>query len=244
MIGRRVAILVGLLALLSAHQAVAGAGDAYFTAQCRVMDTRISMGGPTLAAGEKRLLHLIGSCGPPSDALAVAVNIVVVQPAAAGFAQLFPGDAPSPPTSVLNFQPGQIRANNAIVALASDASGTIALVNGSSGPADYVIDISGYFKTGCPPITVSPAGPALPAGTSGTPYNQTFTASGGTGLYTFAVTSGALQPLIELARSLEVVLVDLVKENLVTLNFNHLQVVDRAENNAAHQLISLFVCNI
>jgi hypothetical protein len=42
----------------------------------------------------------------------------------------------------------------------------------------------------CPTITVDPA--TLPDGTVGAPYNQNVTASGGTGPYTFAVTSGAL----------------------------------------------------
>src|SRR6202035_235004 len=42
----------------------------------------------------------------------------------------------------------------------------------------------------CPVIIVNPA--TLPNGTMGTPYNQIITASGGTGPYTFAVTSGSL----------------------------------------------------
>src|SRR5262249_40958348 len=199
MIGRRAAVLVALSTLLLSSRALATSGDAYFTMQCRAMDTRIGMGGGTLAPGEKRILGLIGTCGIPSDALAVALNIVVVKPAAPGYAVLFAGDAAMPATSTLNFRPGQVRANNAIVALASNATGTIALVNGSTGPADYVIDIAGYFKTACPTITVSPAGPALPAGTEGTPYSQTFTASGGTGPYTFAVTSGAPPSNLNLA---------------------------------------------
>jgi hypothetical protein len=43
---------------------------------------------------------------------------------------------------------------------------------------------------GCPTITLSPS--SLPSGVTGLAYSQTITASGGTGLYTFAVTSGAL----------------------------------------------------
>lgn len=42
----------------------------------------------------------------------------------------------------------------------------------------------------CPIITVNP--PTLPNGTVGTPYNQAVSAIGGTGPYTFAVSSGAL----------------------------------------------------
>jgi len=42
----------------------------------------------------------------------------------------------------------------------------------------------------CPVITVNPA--ALPNGTVGTPYSQTVSGAGGTGPYTFTVSSGAL----------------------------------------------------
>ena len=44
---------------------------------------------------------------------------------------------------------------------------------------------------GCPDITLLPA-PPLPQGTRLAAYNQTITASGGTGPYTFSVTAGAL----------------------------------------------------
>lgn len=50
---------------------------------------------------------------------------------------------------------------------------------------------------GCPAITLSPA--TLPNGTVGTSYNQTLTASGGTGPYTFAVIAGALPAGLTLA---------------------------------------------
>ncbi|OYW00059.1 MAG: hypothetical protein B7X11_04830, partial [Acidobacteria bacterium 37-65-4] len=47
--------------------------------------------------------------------------------------------------------------------------------------------------TSCPPITVSPA--TLPSGGQpSVPYTATFTATGGTAPYTFAVTSGTLPP--------------------------------------------------
>lgn len=45
--------------------------------------------------------------------------------------------------------------------------------------------------------TVSPG--VLPAGTTGTAYNQTLTGSGGSGTYTFAVTVGSLPPGLSLA---------------------------------------------
>ncbi|HMF09564.1 MAG TPA: PKD domain-containing protein, partial [Thermoanaerobaculia bacterium] len=55
-----------------------------------------------------------------------------------------------------------------------------------------------FTATGaCPPITVLPA--TLPQGTQGTPYTQTFTASGGASPYTFTVSSGSLPPGLTLA---------------------------------------------
>lgn len=56
--------------------------------------------------------------------------------------------------------------------------------NGCTGSRAYSILIS------CPTITVSPA--SLLNGTTGTPYNQTITASGGTMPYVYTVTAGAL----------------------------------------------------
>jgi len=49
------------------------------------------------------------------------------------------------------------------------------------------------------PQTITLAPTTLPNATLGTPYSQTITASGGTGPYTFAVTSGTLPPGLTLA---------------------------------------------
>ncbi|HEX8679077.1 MAG TPA: LamG-like jellyroll fold domain-containing protein, partial [Chthoniobacterales bacterium] len=51
----------------------------------------------------------------------------------------------------------------------------------------------------CPTITLSPT--TLPAGTVGTAYTQTVTASGGSGTYTYSVSSGALPPGLTLNAS-------------------------------------------
>jgi PKD repeat protein len=48
----------------------------------------------------------------------------------------------------------------------------------------------GTITVSCPTITLSPAAGALSAGTVGTAYSQTITASGGTAPYTYTVTSG------------------------------------------------------
>jgi uncharacterized repeat protein (TIGR01451 family) len=67
--------------------------------------------------------------------------------------------------------------NFSFTVTATDASGC-------SGARAYTISVC------VSPVTLSPAG--LPAGSLGSPYSQTVTASGGTAPYAFAVSSGAL----------------------------------------------------
>lgn len=64
--------------------------------------------------------------------------------------------------------------------------------NGCTGQQAYSVTII------CPVITLSPGSP-LTGGTTGASYSQTITASGGTGPYTFAVTSGAVPAGLTLA---------------------------------------------
>jgi PKD repeat protein len=63
--------------------------------------------------------------------------------------------------------------------------------NGCIATASYTITIS------CPSVVLQPA--ALPAGSVGTPYAVTLTASGSTGPYTFSIASGALPPGLSLS---------------------------------------------
>jgi hypothetical protein len=190
-----------LFFLLSAAAAVGGrtasAQTGFFTlTPCRLLDTRGPAGpygGPALAPGEKRVFVIAGRCGVPTNSVAIAVDVAVVAPPASGFAQVFPGNGAPPVTSVLNFRAGKTRANNAIVGMATDGAGTMALLNNSTGAADYAVDVSGYFAaTSCPTITVT--NPAVTTGSEGTPFSQAFGQSGGAGTPTFSLASGALPP--------------------------------------------------
>jgi hypothetical protein len=123
----------------------------YTVAPCRVVDTRGAVGptgGPALAAHSTRSFPVSsGACGIPSTAVAVAVNLVAVQATAGGHLTLFAGDALAPPlASSINFAPGQTRANNAVVPLATDGTGTIKVTNGSAEAVHFVLDVSGYFQ--------------------------------------------------------------------------------------------------
>ena len=70
----------------------------------------------------------------------------MTQPAAQGHLIVYSGDAAGPPPgSNINFTPGVTRANNAIILLATDG-GTINVMNKSTGSADLVLDVTGYFQ--------------------------------------------------------------------------------------------------
>jgi hypothetical protein len=120
----------------------------YFTlTPCRVADTRGPAGpygAPPLQAGGIRTFPLVGRCGIPETASAVALNLTVTGPTALGHLIVFPLGSPLPASSTLNYRAGQTRANNAIVPLGT--GGAIAVACGqSSGTTDFIIDVNGYF---------------------------------------------------------------------------------------------------
>ncbi len=119
--------------------------DFFTLPPCRALDTRVS--GSAVAAGSTFPLTLEGSCGIPSGARAVALNVTVVQPAAAGYLTLFPGAlASAPRVSTINFQTGVVRANNAVAGLAWNGTADLKIYNGSAGAVNVVVDVTGYFR--------------------------------------------------------------------------------------------------
>jgi len=124
--------------------------DFYTVAPCRLIDTRNPDGplaGPALQAGAERTFVLAGSCGVPSTAKALAVNVTAVSPTASGLLSLFPADQTVPIASTINFVPAvATRANNAIISLAGDASGGIKVQNSSTGTVHLLLDVVGYFQ--------------------------------------------------------------------------------------------------
>ena len=122
--------------------------DFFTVVPCRVVDTRNSpgpYGGPALAAGSWRSFTLVGLCGIPPTAAAVAANLTVVSPTAAGHLTLYPGGIPAPAASTINFSPGRTRANNAVLLLG--LTGDLGVLNGmASGSTHFVLDVVGYFE--------------------------------------------------------------------------------------------------
>jgi hypothetical protein len=117
---------------------------------CRVFDSRNTSGpdsaAPPLAAATSRVLSLAGRCGIPPTAAALSANVTVVDPAASGSLVLYPGDQPVPAASTVSFRTGRTRANNAILRIATDGSGTLGVSNGAAGPVQFIVDVNGYFE--------------------------------------------------------------------------------------------------
>lgn len=120
--------------------------DFYTLPPCRIFDTRLS--SPFLT-GETRNVQVTGQCGVPAGARAVAANVTVFDPSAQGNMSVYPGNYPQPATSTINFLPDVNRANNAILPLATDGTGTLKttafVAGGPYGNVGLVIDVVGYF---------------------------------------------------------------------------------------------------
>jgi len=114
---------------------------------CRVLDTRDSgLGGPLpLVAGESAIFSVVGHCGIPTSAKSVSANVTVVRPTDGGHLRVYPAGLPLPLVSVINYGPGQTRANSAVAILG--AAGDVAIYVGQpSGSVDVILDVNGYFE--------------------------------------------------------------------------------------------------
>jgi len=150
-------------ALLAASTAsAAGPFQFYSVTPCRIADTRGLgftglFGPPALSAGQPRSFPITGSCGVPSDAKAVALNVTVVSPTLEGFIKIWPANLGQPNVSTINFAANEPAiANGAIVPLALDAQGNtiqgnaqISVVYGTAvagGNTNLILDVTGFFR--------------------------------------------------------------------------------------------------
>jgi hypothetical protein len=119
-------------------------------APCRALDTRVSSGNaaaaPQLGAQSLRVFSLQGLCGLSGDADAVSVTITAVGAGALGDLQVIPSHLSSTVISSLSLPLSRARANNAIVQLSDDGQQRITVINTSSAPVHFILDISGYYR--------------------------------------------------------------------------------------------------
>jgi hypothetical protein len=133
--------------------AAAGSGAASFhpVDPLRLLDTRSGNGAPPVAlgAGATMNLQVAGRGGvPASRVAAVALNMTVTGPSAAGFLTVFPAGEPRPLASNLNFVPGQTVCNMVLAKLG--IGGQVAIFN-SDGDTQIVADVAGWFDDGTLP---------------------------------------------------------------------------------------------
>jgi hypothetical protein len=122
--------------------------DFHTLSPCRVFDTRVAAGptaGAPLTCGADYEFTIVGgTCGVPSGAKAVSLNVTVTRPTAAGNLRLYASGSPAPLASTLNFSAGQTRPNNAVAPLST--GGKISVRCEPSGTAHVIVDVNGYFQ--------------------------------------------------------------------------------------------------
>ena len=117
--------------------------DFYTVSPCRVVDTRQT--GGALSCGTERALTMVGgTCGVPTGAKAVSLNVTVTGSSATGNVRVYAAGAPAPSASTINYVAGQTRANNAVAPLST--AGQIAVLCSPTGTAHVIVDVNGYFK--------------------------------------------------------------------------------------------------
>lgn len=121
----------------------AAATDFYTVTPCRVLDTRT---GSPLVSGVTRLVGMTGACEIPAGARAVAANVTTIFASGPGELAVFPGNYPAPGTITVSFPADKAVANNAVLSLATNGSGNVALLAQlQSGAVHVLIDVVGYF---------------------------------------------------------------------------------------------------
>ncbi len=115
-----------------------GALDFHTLAPCRLVDTRSAS---PLAAGVRASFPAAGSCGIPAEARALAVNVTVVNPSAAGNLVVFPSGASISLSNTVSFSTLRTRASSSIIALGVAGETDV----WSSSATHLVVDVTGYF---------------------------------------------------------------------------------------------------
>ena len=106
----------------------------------RVLDTRNASPAATDSAVS---FQVAGARGVPAGARAAVFNLTVTSPRSFGFVTAYPSGSPLPNASNLNFSARQTVPNLVAVPLGSD--GKVTLFNRSSGSAQLIADLAGYF---------------------------------------------------------------------------------------------------
>lgn len=128
-------------------EASSGGGGGGPFVPCTVFDTRTS-DGPALRSGNRKVLQVTGSCGVPTSARSISANVTVLQATNQGNLQFYPGNVRKKPSAMLRFQKNATRTESFNLPLATNGSGTLALlptVKGN-GTVHVVVEVTGYSE--------------------------------------------------------------------------------------------------
>jgi hypothetical protein len=129
--------------------AVSAGGRMTALAPSRILDSRDGTGtAGALAQASAKIIQVAGRGGIPSmtsatPPTAVILNVTVTNGTAPSYLSAYPGDAPRPGISDLNWTPARTVPNLVVVKLAAD--GTITIYN-AMGSVDVVGDSMGWFN--------------------------------------------------------------------------------------------------
>ena len=133
---------------VAARAAATAAGRYTPLTPARILDTRDGTGGISTPVGPGASVdvQVAGRGGVPAAGVsAVAMNVTVTQPSAAGWLTLSPAGSPRPLAANLNFTPGETVPNLVVAKLG--AGGKAALFN-SAGNSHVIFDVAGWYSDG------------------------------------------------------------------------------------------------
>lgn len=142
------AVVIGAGAAAAATSGTGStASDYTATASTRLVDTRTAGGA---VGADKTLVVSLGK-GVPANATAVTVNLTVTDSTGIGYLVAYADGSPLPvPGSNVNYGKGQTVGNQATIPV---TDGKIDVFNASSGTAQIVVDLEGYFTPSAPSYT-------------------------------------------------------------------------------------------
>ena len=89
-------------------------------------------------------LQVAGRAGVPNDAVAVVLNVIAIEPNAAGFITVFACGEPTPVASNLNYVANQVVSNSVVARVGS--GGKVCIY--TQATSHLVVDVDGYFMPG------------------------------------------------------------------------------------------------
>jgi hypothetical protein len=150
-IGAALAVAVGAGGLLTASAADSVPTTYVAITPCRVVDTRAgadNVGPRATPIGDAEtystpFVGAVGKCNIPANAVAVVLNLAIVNPTGNSFLTVFPAGSSVPLAANLNYAAGQAPASNAAT-VQIGAGGQLSFFN-LRGTVDVTADVSGYY---------------------------------------------------------------------------------------------------